>query len=331
MSTYQAIDIQDGRCVPISLPRSPLPPGTLRLAVTASGVNRADLHQRAGAYPPPPGASPILGLEAAGRVLEIAPDVAGWAPDDRAMALLSGGGYAEEVVVPAAHALRIPDGVTDEQAAAFPEVFATAWLNLVDEGGLLDRPADTSVLLHAGASGVGTAAIQLCRHLGCACFLTAGSADKVALGVRLGAQGGADRHAGPWADEVLRWRPSGVDLVLDPVGAAYLDDNVRVLAVDGALVHIGLLGGRTAPIDLGLVLRKRVRLIGSTLRNRSDARKAQLMRDLEAHVIPAWRAGALAPVVDRVFPIAEVETAHARLASNATVGAIVLRWPARAA
>ena len=328
MSSYRAIDVQGGQCVPIRLERQPLPKGALRIAVTASGVNRADLHQRAGAYPPPPGASPILGLEAAGRVVEVAPDVEGWKPGDRAMALLSGGGYAEEVVVPAAHALPTPEAVTDEVAAAFPEVFATAWLNLVDEGGLMRRPADTAVLLHAGASGVGTAAIQLCRHLGRACFITAGRPDKVAFAVTLGADGGAVRHDEPWADAVLRWRAKGVDLILDPVGGAYLDDNLRVLAVDGALLSIGLLGGRTASLDMGVLLRKRVRIIGSTLRNRSDATKARLMRDLAEHVLPAWRAGSLAPVVDRVFPIADVDAAHAYLASNDSIGAVVLAWPA---
>jgi putative PIG3 family NAD(P)H quinone oxidoreductase len=329
MPTYAAIDIDQGRCVGVEKARAPLPPGSLRLAVAASGVNRADLHQRAGHYPPPPGASPILGLEAAGAVIEVGEGVTGWSVGDRAMALLAGGGYAAEVVVAAEHALPIPDGVADEVAAAFPEVFATAWLNLVGEGRLADRPQPSSVLLHAGASGVGTAAIQLCRLLGHASFITAGSPEKIAFARSLGADGGTDRHAGPWADAVAAWRPEGVDVILDPVGAAYLSDNLRALADDGVLIAIGLLGGRTSPLDLGVLLRKRARIVGSTLRNRSDATKAALMRDLAQHVIPAWSAGTIAPVIDRVYDVADVEEAHARMASNATIGALVLRWPRR--
>lgn len=296
-------------------------PGQIRIRVAAAGVNRADLIQRAGHYPPPPGASPILGLECAGIVDAIGEDVSRWQVGDRVCALLSGGGYAEQVVCPVGHALPIPDGMTLIEAAALPEVLATAWLNLYREAGLA---AGDSVLLHAGASGVGTAAIQLCRLKGASCFVTAGSAEKIARCTALGADGGFVRHDGRFVAAVKAWRPGGVDVVLDPVGAAYLADNQRVLATGGRLVLIGLLGGRAAELDLGRLLIKRQRLIGSTLRARPDEEKSLIIAGIADEIWPAVCAGQVVPVIQKTVPAAAADEAHQLLASNTTTGKVVL-------
>ncbi|MFT5682457.1 MAG: putative PIG3 family NAD(P)H quinone oxidoreductase [Myxococcota bacterium] len=296
-------------------------PGQIRIRVAAAGLNRADLLQHAGHYPPPPGASTILGLECAGVVDALGEGVSRWRIGDRVCALLSGGGYAEQVVCPADHALPVPEGLSMVQAAALPEVLATAWLNLYREAAL--QPGE-SVVLHAGASGVGTAAIQLCRLRGARCFVTAGSADKIARCVALGADGGHCRHDGDFVDAVKAWAPGGVDVILDPVGAAYLPDNQRILATDGRLVLIGLLGGRMGTVDLGRLLVKRQRLIGSTLRSRSDAEKAEIIAGIAAEVWPAVIAGEVAAVIDTTMPVAEVEAAHRLLSSNSTTGKVIL-------
>ncbi len=310
---------------PVELP--PLGPDDVRVRVLAAGVNRADLVQRRGAYPPPPGASPILGLEVSGVVEEVGEHVSDWQIGDVAVALLTGGGYATHVVTPAATLLPMPAGMDPVAAAAVVEVFATAWLNLWREGGLSRAPAGQRVLVHAGASGVGTAAVQLCRLWGHRSFVTVGSAEKVAAAVALGADGGAVRHDGPWLPLVRAWAPDGVNVILDPVGADYLPDNQAALAADGHLVVIGLLSGRTATLDLGRLLMKRQRVVGSTLRARDVAFKAELLAELRAGVWPAFLDGRLHPCVDAVFPMTEADAAHARLASNVTTGAIVLTPP----
>jgi putative PIG3 family NAD(P)H quinone oxidoreductase len=324
--THRALDLRDGRLVPVEQPTPAPGPDEVRIAVHAAGVNRADLSQRAGNYPPPPGASPILGLEVAGVVEAVGEGVVQVAPGDRVMALLAGGGYAEQVVCRADATLPLPAGASFVEGAAFPEVFATAWLNLVHEGAL-HHPArpGASALIHAGASGVGTAAVQICRLLGVPSFVTVGSAAKVEVARSLGADGGAVRHEGPWLPAVRAWRPDGVAMILDPVGAAWLDDNLRALAIDGVLVAIGLLSGRRAELDLGRVLTHRLRIQGSTLRSRSDAAKAALLGELAAHVVPAWVDGRLRPILDQVHPWLEADAAHARMADNVTVGAQVLR------
>jgi len=301
-----------------------LGPGQVRVRVRATAVNRADLLQRSGFYPPPPGASAILGLEAAGEVVEAGSDT-GWHPGDRVCALLAGGGYAEEVVVPAGHLLPIPDGMDFAHAAALPEVLATAWLNLWGEAAL--RPGER-VLLHAGASGVGTAAIQLCGAFGNPCWVTAGADDKIARCVALGARGGANRKSDDFAERVAEWTDGhGMDVILDPVGAAYLERNVRSLATGGRLVLIGLLSGREAPLDLGRMLVKRLRIVGSTLRARSDADKAAIIADLRARVWPLVEKGEVVPVIDRVLPITEADAAHKAIASDQTFGKVVLVVP----
>ncbi len=315
----------DGPLVWADTPAPDARAGHVRLRVRATAVNRADLLQRAGHYPPPPGASPVLGLEAAGEVLEAPADAHPWVPGARACALLSGGGYAEEVVVPAGHLLAIPPGLSFEEAAALPEVLTTAWLNLWLEAEL--APGER-VLLHAGASGVGTAAIQLCAAFGNPCWVTAGSEAKIARCRSLGARGGFVRHQGDFGQQVRAWTDGrGADVILDPVGAAYLSSNLRSLAPGGRLVIIGLLGGRVSEIDLGRLLVKRLRVLGSVLRSRTDAEKTRILVSLRERVWPRVEAGDIRPVIDRVLPIAAVEEAHEALARNETVGKVVLTLP----
>jgi putative PIG3 family NAD(P)H quinone oxidoreductase len=322
----KAVTVRDGRCVLDDAAPPPLLAGTVRIAVAAAGVNRADLAQKAGRYPPPPAESPILGLEVAGVVAEVAGSVDAWRPGDRVCALLAGGGYATEVVVPAGQVLPVPAGLSDVEAAAIVEVAATAWLNVVDVGGLAGRTG-ARILVHAGGSGVGTAVVQLARALGHRTFVTAGEATKIARCVALGADGGWNRHEGPFRDAVLAWAPDGVDLVIDPVAGPYLADDLAVLAVDGRVVVLGLMGGRTAELDVGRLLMRRLSVIGSTLRSRSPAAKAALCAALRAEVWPRYADGTLRPVVDRTFALAEAEAAHAHLASNTSFGAVVLTVP----
>jgi putative PIG3 family NAD(P)H quinone oxidoreductase len=318
----KAILIENDALIWSDAPTPEVGPGTVRIRVEATAINRADLVQRSGGYPPPPGASPILGLECAGEVIEVGDGVARVRPGGRVCALLAGGGYAEEVVVPAGQVLPVPRGFDAPRAAALPEVFATAYLNLYMEAALQKQER---VLVHAGASGVGTAAIQMCRAFGNPCFVTAGSAAKVARCVELGAEAGADRHAGGFQDAVKDWADGGgVDVILDPVGASYLTQNLACLNVGGRLVLIGLMGGAQADINLGMLLMKRARLIGSTLRARPVSEKAAVMDALQAHVWPLLESGAIVPVVEAVMPIQEAERAHALVATNDTVGKVVL-------
>jgi len=297
-------------------------PGDILIRNHATAINRADLAQRAGAYPPPPGASSILGLECAGEVIAVGSGVTTHTAGDRVCALLSGGGYAEVVSVPAGQAVRIPHELSFVQAAALPEVFATAYLNLFIEARLA---VGERVLLHAGASGVGTAGIQLCRMNQSPCFVTAGSNEKVARCIALGATGGADRHAGSFSDHVAAWTDGqGFDVILDPVGAGYLKANLRSLKADGRLVIIGLMGGAVLELELGLMMMKRLRVIGSTLRARSVAAKTAVMAELERVVWPRIEAGDIKPVIETVIPIEEADRAHALVASDQTFGKVVL-------
>ncbi|MEM1231484.1 MAG: NAD(P)H-quinone oxidoreductase [Pseudomonadota bacterium] len=318
----RAILIEDDHLTWGEAPAPALGVGEVRIAVHASAANRADLAQRSGRYPPPTGASDILGLECAGVVTEVGEGVARVSTGDRVCALLAGGGYAEEVVVPAGQVLPIPGDLTFEQAAALPEVFATAYLNLYMEARLA---RGERALLHAGASGVGTAGIQLCAAFGNPCYVTVGSADKLAACEALGADGGAIRHDGPFADQVAAWTEGrGFDVILDPVGASYLAPNLNSLALDGRLVVIGLMGGVSADLSLGLMMMKRLRLIGSTLRARPPAAKAAVMDALAAHVWPLVAQGTIKPVIDRAFPIAEAAAAHEHMAADANIGKLIL-------
>lgn len=297
-------------------------PGEILIRNCATAINRADLAQRAGGYAPPPGASEILGLECAGEVIGIGEGVRTYEEGDRVCALLAGGGYAERVVVHAGQALPVPGGIELRDAAALPEVFATAWLNIYMEA---RAQVGERVLLHAGASGVGTAAIQLCREFNNPCFVTAGSEEKIARCKALGAEDGVNRHEASFADRVSEWTAGeGVDVILDPVGGSYLNDNLRSLNRDGRLVIIGLMGGASAEVALGLMMVKRLRIIGSTLRARTVAAKSQVMDELRDRVWPLIEEGKIKPIIETRLPITEAEQAHRLIASNETVGKVIL-------
>jgi putative PIG3 family NAD(P)H quinone oxidoreductase len=290
--------------------------GQVRIRVAAAGLNRADLLQRAGLYPPPPGASSVLGLECSGVISEVGPG-SSWQVGDRVCALLAGGGMAEEVVVDARHVLPVPEGLSLIEAAALPEVYSTAWLNLFQLAGL--KPGE-KVLVHAGASGVGSAAIQLCKAFGSPCWVSVGSAQRLAYCEDLGAQGGVVR-----TDGIEGLRDFGpFDVILDPVGGSYAALDLKLLALDGRWVLIGLMGGREAQLDLAQVLGKRIQLLGSTLRSRDDQFKADLFSDLSQHVWPLFAEGRLSPQLAKTFPIKDAEAAFAELATNQISGKLVL-------
>lgn len=292
------------------------PKGHIRIQVAAAGLNRADLLQRAGLYPPPAGVTDILGLECSGIVVE-SDSHSRWKVGDAVCALLAGGGMAEEVVVDDRHALPVPQGLSMAEAAALPEVYATAWLNLFRLGAL---QIGEKVLIHAGASGVGSAAIQLCHAFGNPCWVSVGSKERLAYCESLGAQGGAVR--GDDLESLRDFAP--FDVVLDPVGAAYAALNISVLSVDGRWVMIGLMGGRETSIDLAKLLSKRIHLIGSTLRNRNAQSKADLLAELEEKVWPLLNEGRLSARLERRFSIQDVEAGFAALASNTVSGKLAL-------
>lgn len=301
----------------------PLAVGAVRIRVVATAVNRADLLQRQGMYPPPPGASPILGLECAGTIREIAADVAGWRVGDRAMALLSGGGYAEEVVVDAGSLLPVPTSLSLEEAAGVPEVFLTAYLNLFELGGL---GAGGAALVHGGGSGVGTAAIQLCKAAGARVFVTAGSDAKCQRCRELGADLAVNYRSDSFADRVQDATDGrGVDVVLDPIGASYLADNLKSLAVGGRLVVIGLMGGAKAEVSLAALLARRLSVIGSTLRSRPVAEKAAIVAGFQRRFGADLEAGRIRPVIDRILPLEAVADAHRAMKASEHFGKIVLR------
>lgn len=290
--------------------------GQVRIRVAAAGLNRADLLQKAGLYPPPPGASQVLGLECSGVISEVGAG-SSWQVGDRVCALLAGGGMAEEVVVDGRHVLPVPEGVSLIEAAALPEVYATVWLNVFQLAAL--KPGE-KVLLHAGASGIGSAAIQLCKAFGNPCWVSVGSAERLAYCEALGAQGGVVR-----TDDLESLRDFGpFDVILDPVGGHYSALNLKLMAQDGRWVLIGLMGGREAKLDLAQVLAKRVQLLGSTLRSRDDQFKADLFSDLSQNVWPLFSEGRLKPQLAKTFAIKDAEAAFAELASNTVAGKLVL-------
>jgi len=289
----------------------------IRISVRASGVNRADLLQAAGHYPPPPGASPILGLECAGEVIEIGADVRGWSRGDRAMALLAGGGYAEEVVVDAGSAMHVPDALSDVEAAAIPEVFLTVFLTVFR---LAQAKRGESLLVHGGGSGIGTAATTLAKLNGMRVIVTAGSDDKCARCVAHGADVAINYKSEDFVE-----RAKEVDIILDHIGAPYLPRDLQALGMGGRVVIIGSMGGRgTAEIDVGRLLSRRQQIIGSTLRARPAAEKADLVSGFLARFGDDLRDGRIRPVIDSVFPIDQVAAAHARMDSEEHFGKVVL-------
>lgn len=314
--TVKALQGVEGHVEWVEQPSPTLDVGQVRIKVAAAGLNRADLLQRAGLYPPPPGVTEILGMECSGVIAEVGSGTA-WTVGDRVCALVAGGAMAEEVVVDARHVLPVPEGISLHEAAGIPEVYATAWLNLFQLAGL--KPGE-KVLLHAGASGVGSAAIQLCKAFGNPCWVSVGSADRLAYCEELGAQGGVIRNES--LDGLNDFAPFHV--ILDPVGANYAALNLKVLGTDGRLVLIGLMGGRKAELDFAQVLGKRIQILGSTLRSRDDQFKADLLADLGQHVWPLFTEGRLKPQLARSFPILEAEEAYAELATNQVSGKVVL-------
>jgi putative PIG3 family NAD(P)H quinone oxidoreductase len=292
-------------------------PNDLRIRVQTTAVNRADLLQREGHYPPPPGASEIIGLECAGVVIETGENVRGWSKGDRAMALLPGGGYAEEVVVDAGSTMHVPDALTDEEAAAIPEVFLTAFSNIFM---LARAKRGESILLHGGGSGVGTAATTLCKLNDMRVIVTAGSDEKCAQCIRHGADAAINYRTEDFVEKAKE-----VDIVLDHIGAKYLARDLETLALEGRVVIIGSMGGdRTATIDVSRLLGKRLQIIGSTLRARPVEEKAAIVNAFIDRFGAALKDGRIKPVIDRVYELHDVDEAHRRVAGD-HFGKVVLR------
>ena len=298
-------------------------PDEVLVDVGATAVNRADLSQARGHYPPPPGASEILGLEMAGTIAEVGEDVTDWSVGDRVCALLAGGGYAQKTAVSAQMLLRLPDEWSFEMGTAVPEVWYTAYVNLFLEG---DLKHGEIVLIHAGASGVGTAAIQLAREAGAHIFVTAGTDEKLAYCRQLGAELAINYKQEDFLEQInIKTNGEGVDLILDPVGGSYLSRNVRALRRFGRLINIGTLGGINGEMNTGLLLGKRLRIIGSTLRSRPPAEKIKITQQFESGFWPLLKSGQLRPVIDTTFSIEEAQAAHEYVAQNKNIGKVVLK------
>jgi putative PIG3 family NAD(P)H quinone oxidoreductase len=297
--------------------------GQIRIQVYAAGINRADLLQRQGMYPTPPGASEILGLEAAGRVFEIADGVEGFAIGDRVIALLPGGGYAEDVVVDAGSAMHLPDSLSFEEGAGLAETLLTVFLNVFQLGGLTEGG---SVLVHGGGSGIGTTTIDLVKRAGARVIATAGSAEKCERCLALGADAVANYREEDWVDVAKAATDGrGVDVVLDSIGGPYLEKNLSALATDGALVLIGLMGGAKSEISLATLLMRRLRVIGSTLRSRSVEAKADLVRAFLDRFGADFEKGEIRPTIHQVFPLAHAAEAHRLMKASDHFGKIILR------
>jgi len=298
-------------------------PGEVLVKVAAAGVNRPDLMQRQGKYPPPQGASDVLGLELSGVIVAVGPSVSRWRPGDRITALVAGGGYAEFAVVPEPQCLPVPRGLSMEEAAALPETFFTVWTNVFERGRL---GAGETLLVHGGASGIGTTAIQLARARGARVFATSGSREKCLACERLGAERAINYRSEDFVAALLdATNGRGVDMVLDMVGGDYVSRNLEVLAMDGRLLQIAFLHGPHADVNLSPLMRKRITFTGSTLRPRTVEEKGAIARGLERDVWPLIESGEVRPVLHAVFPLAEASLAHAELEAGQHVGKIVLR------
>ncbi len=309
--------------VPVTRP-VPVPgPGEVLVRVAAAGVNRPDVLQRLGLYPMPPGAPTIPGLEIAGTIVALGAEVTRWRVGDAVCALVAGGGYAEYCTAPAGQCLPVPAGMAMVDAAGLPETWFTVWSNVMDRGHA--RPGET-MLVHGGTSGIGVTAIQLGTALGLTVIVTAGSAEKCAAALRVGAAHAIDYKTQDFVAEVARITGGrGVDLVLDMVGGDYVPRNLQCLADDGRHVSIARQRGSHADLDLALVMVRRLTLTGSMLRPRSVAFKAAIAETLEGVIWPEFESGRLTPVTDRVFPLAEAAEAHRRMEAGTHVGKIVLR------
>ncbi|WP_034266702.1 NAD(P)H-quinone oxidoreductase [Actinospica robiniae] len=297
-------------------------PGEVVVKVVATAVNRADLLQRQGFYAPPPGATEVPGLECSGRVAELGEGVTGWSVGDPVCALLSGGGYAERVVVPAGQLLPVPAGLDLEAAAGLPETVCTVWSNVFMAAGL--RPGEF-LLVHGGAGGIGTTAIQLARALGATVLVTVGSAAKAKRCLELGAHAAIDYKTEDFVARVAELTDGhGADVILDNMGAKYLARNVETLAVNGRLTIIGLQGGNRAELDLGKLMAKRAAVISTTLRARPAAEKAAIVASVREHAWPLVADGTLRPIIDRRLPLPDAAEAHRVIESSGHVGKVLL-------
>jgi len=296
--------------------------GEILIDVAAAGVNRPDIIQRYGKYPPPPGASDLPGLEVAGTVAAVGADVTGWSIGDPICALLAGGGYAERAAVPHEQCLPIPKGLTAIQAAGIPETFFTVWTNVFQRGKL---KAGETILIHGGTSGIGTTAIQLAKAFGARVFATAGSDEKCRAMRKLGADEAFNYRTQDWVAEGKRVTGgAGVNLILDIVGGDYIARNLDLLSIEGRLVQIAFLKSPKAEIDFSLVMRKRLTVTGSTLRPRSPAEKGEIARELLEHVWPLLEKGVVAPVIHKTFPLANAADAHRMMEESTHIGKLVL-------
>jgi len=296
--------------------------GEVLIEVAVAGVNRPDVMQRKGLYLPPPGASPIPGLEVAGTVVALGEGVTQWQAGDQVCALANGGGYAEYVAVPAGQCLPVPQGLTLAQAAALPETCFTVWTNVFDRAGL--KPGET-FLVHGGTSGIGTTAIQLAKALGATVFTTAGSDDKCQACCELGAERAVNYRTEDYVEALkLATNGKGVDVILDMVGGDYIARNIRLAAVDGRIVNIAFLQGSKVELNMAPVMMKRLTLTGSTLRPQSTHAKAGIAQSLKDKVWPLISAGQVAPVIARTFPLEQVADAHRLMESSQHIGKLVL-------
>jgi NADPH2:quinone reductase len=296
--------------------------GEVLIRVAAAGVNRPDVMQRQGRYPPPPGASDLPGLEVAGELVEIGPEISGLSVGDKVTALLPGGGYAEYAVASAVLCLPLPGSLSMIEAAAIPETYFTVWTNLFERGGC--KAGDT-VLIHGGTSGIGTTAIQLAHAWGARVYATAGSAEKAKACERLGAVRGINYKTEDFVEVIKQVTDgAGVDITLDMVAGTYAERNIDCAALEGRIVVISLLGGARAEINIGKILMKRLTLTGSTLRSRTVAQKAAVAAGVLQNVWPLLRAGRARPVIHATFPLAQASEAHRLMESSNHIGKIVL-------
>ena len=306
------------------VPEPEIKPDEILIRVRAAGVNRADIMQRQGFYPPPPGASEIIGLECAGEVEAVGNAVTGWKVGDRAMALLPGGGYAEKAATHHGSAMKIPPSLSFEEAAGFPEVFLTAFLNLFM---LADIKSGESALIHGGGSGVGTASILLLKEARARSIVTAGSDEKCERCLKHGADVAINYNLGPFPPSVkAATNGRGVEVILDSIGGPYLPGNLESLAHGGRLVLIGLMRGTHAEIDLSAILRRHLKIFGSTLRTRPATEKAQIVAAFLKQFGPAFEAGRLRPPIYKAIPASEAATAHRMMQASEHFGKIVLKF-----
>ena len=316
----KAVKVVDKKLI-ITKANKPVPrDNEILIEIKAAGLNRADIAQKKGLYPPPPGASEVLGLECSGVVESVGKEVKSKKPGDEVVALLGGGGYAEYVTCHEFHAINKTKNLNWIEAASIPEVYATCWLNLFLEASM--QKGD-KVVFHAGASGIGTAGIQLANVFDCESFVTAGTEEKIKFCLNLGASDGEIRSNDIFS-KIKEWAPGGVNIILDPVGGEYFERNLDVLSTEGKLIVIGLMGGAKANLNLGLLMVKRQKIIGSTIRARSNETKNIVMQELSEKVIPLFESGMLKPVIHETFYFSECNEAQEMMEANENIGKIIL-------